>query len=374
MSLLLIIGFLVLFVWLIGASWLLWQMLSQQGRLLSRLEAVEAGQDTAALAPPVRTGEPRPKPSAGAPAVLGSTVTPSTAANEKIELTIGMPTYNDYDGVYFTLQTLRLYQDLSQTELLVIDNYGCPRTQRLVERVFRARYIKSTEVVGTAPPRDVLFREARGEAVLCCDCHVLFVPGVIARLKAFYRAHPDCFNLLQGPMLCDDGKRVATHMKPEWRQQRWGRWDTDPRGQDQDGEPFEILMQGLGVFSCRKQAWLGFHPQFRGYGGEEGYIHEKFRQAGRRCLCLPWLRWMHRFNRPEPVISLDSIEERLRNYVLGHDDLGLDLAPVLEHFVQYLPQERVLAIAEQTLGKPWADSSPLSEGGSHVKDMKERSA
>ena len=46
-------------------------------------------------------------------------------AEREIELTIGMATYNDFDGVYFTLQALRLYQDLEQTELLVIDNYGC---------------------------------------------------------------------------------------------------------------------------------------------------------------------------------------------------------------------------------------------------------
>jgi len=28
----------------------------------------------------------------------------------------------DFDGVYFTLQALRLYQDLANTELLVIDD------------------------------------------------------------------------------------------------------------------------------------------------------------------------------------------------------------------------------------------------------------
>ena len=43
-----------------------------------------------------------------------------------VALTIGMPTYNDFDGVYFTLQALRSYQDLRDTELLVVDNYGCP--------------------------------------------------------------------------------------------------------------------------------------------------------------------------------------------------------------------------------------------------------
>ena len=39
----------------------------------------------------------------------------------------------------------------------------------------------------------------------------------------------------------------------------WGIWASDPRGQDPRGEPFEIPMQGMGAFSCLKQAWLGFH-------------------------------------------------------------------------------------------------------------------
>src|SRR5438477_12942369 len=121
-------------------------------------------------------------------------------------------------------------------------------------------------------------------------------------------------------------------------------------------------MQGLGAFSCLKQAWLGFQPGFRGFGGEEGYIHEKFRQAGRRCLCLPWLRWMHRFGRPRGVPYRLTVEDKLRNYVLGHAELGLDLAPVLEHFAAYLPKARVLAIAQQVLGEARAGSSLVSEG------------
>jgi hypothetical protein len=121
-------------------------------------------------------------------------------------------------------------------------------------------------------------------------------------------------------------------------------------------------MQGLGVFSCRKAAWLSFHPGFRGFGGEEGYIHEKFRQAGRRCLCLPWLRWMHRFGRPNGVQYPLIVEDKLRNYVLGHAELGLDLAPVLEHFAAFLPQERVLAIAQQALGESGTGSSLVFKG------------
>ena len=39
-----------------------------------------------------------------------------------VTLTIGVPTYDDFDGLFFTLQALRAYQDLDDTEVLVVDN------------------------------------------------------------------------------------------------------------------------------------------------------------------------------------------------------------------------------------------------------------
>jgi hypothetical protein len=270
-----------------------------------------------------------------------------------VALTIGMATYNDFDGVYFTLQTLRLYQDLNNTELVVVDNYGCEHTRRFVENWVKGRYILATEAVGTAAPRERVFAEAQGRAVLCCDSHVLFAPGAIARLKAYYRDHPDTRDLLQGPMVYDDLQKISTHFEPVWRAQMWGIWATDPRGTDPEGEPFEIWGQGLGAFSCRRAAWPGFNPRFRGFGGEEGYIHEKFRQAGGRCLCLPWLRWGHRFGRPQGVPYPLTVEDKFWNYLVGHDELDLDLVPVFEHFAEYLPEERVFALAEQALLTGW---------------------
>jgi uncharacterized membrane protein YphA (DoxX/SURF4 family) len=267
------------------------------------------------------------------------------------ELTIGMATYKDFDGLYFTLQALRLYQDLSNTELLVVDNYGCEHTRAFAEGWAGARYVLAREVVGTAAPRDMVFREAAGHAVLCCDSHVLFQPGVIARLRRYYRDHPESSDLLQGPLVYDDGHLVSTHMEPRWREQMWGTWATDPRGLDSEGDPFEIPMQGLGAFSCRRQAWLGFNPGFRGFGGEEGYIHEKFRQAGRQTLCLPWLRWIHRFGRPAGVPFPLRTEDKFRNYLIGHAELGLDHEPVVEHFSRYLQPEQVRLVLQDALGR-----------------------
>ena len=110
-----------------------------------------------------------------------------------VALTIGMPTYNDFDGVFFTVQALRLYQDMVATEILVIDNYGCDHTRPFIENCAdpAIRYLLRAEITGTAPAKDRVFREAQGDAVLCCDSHILFAPDAIARLKAWWRRIPD---------------------------------------------------------------------------------------------------------------------------------------------------------------------------------------
>jgi hypothetical protein len=92
---------------------------------------------------------------------------------------------------------------------------------------------------------------------------------------------------------------------------------------------------GLGLFTCRRDAWLGFSPHFRGFGGEEMYIHEKYRQAGAEALCLPFLRWGHRFGRPNgiPYVKILTRWNKIRNYVIGLQELGLPLDRCYEHFV-----------------------------------------
>ena len=264
------------------------------------------------------------------------------------ELTIGMATYKDYDGVYFTLQALRLYQDVAGVEFLVVDNYGCDNTRRFVTSI-GGRYVRATELVGTAAAKNVVFQEARGNAVLCCDSHVLFPPDVIGRLTRYHREHPESRDLLQGPLVYDDLGVTSTHFDPVWRGQMWGVWASDPRGADPSSEPFDIPMQGMGAFSCRTAAWPAFNPAFRGFGGEEGYIHEKFRQAGGRCLCLPWFRWTHRFDRPAGVPYPLAVRDKIRNYMIGFIELGLDLDPIFEHFAEFTTPEQLDDLYEEAL-------------------------
>jgi glycosyl transferase family 2 len=67
-----------------------------------------------------------------------------------VALTIGMATYNGFDGVYFTTQALRLYQNLEDTEIVVADNDGCETTKQFVEGWTKGRYVLAKDVVGTA--------------------------------------------------------------------------------------------------------------------------------------------------------------------------------------------------------------------------------
>jgi len=229
-------------------------------------------------------------------------------SDKKPFLTIGMATIDDFDGVYFTITSLMIHHAdvMDDCEIVVVDNNPESKQGKLIKdwirgRVPNGRYFAFDAPPGTAQARNEVFRRASGAAVLCLDCHVLLVPGAIQKLIDYYRETPHCRDLLSGPLLLDSGKLAATHQRPQWSEGAWGVWSIDERGKVPDGEPFEIWQQGMGLFSCRKDAWVGFHPEFRGFGGCESYIMEKFRQRGGRVLCCPWLRWTHRFQRPHGV-------------------------------------------------------------------------
>ncbi len=286
-------------------------------------------------------------------------IQPATPRKEyKPKLTIGMATYDDYDGVFFSIQAIRLYHSdiLDDIELVVIDNHPdgpCAEALKKLEREApNYRYVPNNSRRGTTA-KDFVFEEAVGEFVLCMDSHVFVVPGALKRLLDYFDANPQTEDLLQGPLLYDDLKTISTHFNPKWRGGMYGTWDCDERGKDTEAPPFEIPMQGMGLFACRRRTWPGFNPRFRGFGGEEGYIHEKLRQRGGKALCLPFLRWMHRFNRPFGIPYPNNWEDRIRNYVIGFRELGLDTQQIEEHFTTFLGAEqaqRILTTVREELG------------------------
>ncbi len=276
----------------------------------------------------------------------------ATKRGKKRKLTIGMATYDDYDGVYFSVQALQMYHPeiTKECEILVIDNHPdgpCAENLKNMDQyVDGYRYVPLQDIQGTAV-RDHIFIHATGDYVICMDCHVFIVPGAIKKLLDYFDKNPDCQDLLQGPMLYDGLVKCATHLKPVWRDGMYGIWKTDSRGTIPEGNPFEIPMQGLGLFACRKDAWQRFNPHFIGFGGEEGYIHEKFRQAGGRILCLPFLRWLHRFARPMGVPYTLQWKDRIWNYWLGFTELNLEIEPMKEHFRDLLGRDTAQKIFEE---------------------------
>jgi len=258
-----------------------------------------------------------------------------------MKLTIGMPVYDDFNGIWFSVQALRLYhaEAMSDCEILVIDNH--PNTpQGKATRGFIdgwaqgcARYVEVTEAVGTAFAKNQVFAHAHGDAVLCMDCHVLLGPGSVRRLIDFYDQHPSVTDLYCGTLVYDNLINISNDFNDEWSSEMWGTWATNPVGEDPEAEPFEIKAQGKGLFTCKRDAWLGFNQHFRGFGGEEFYLEEKYRRCGHRVMCLPWLRWHHRFGRPEGVPYPLRLFDKARNYLIGHVELGLSQGRLYEHFV-----------------------------------------
>lgn len=273
-------------------------------------------------------------------------------------LTIGMATYDDFDGVFFTTQAIIRYHPeiLPYTEIIVVDNNPdgpCGKdTREYVSQTIKSTYISFSEYNSTCV-RNLVFEHANTPFVLCTDSHVLFESGSLAKLLMYYQCNENTMDLIQGPLITD-GKDSSywTHFEPVWRSGMYGTWGIDKRGENRDGPAFDIPMQGLGVFTCRKDAWLGFNKNFRGFGGEEGYIHEKFRKHGRRTLCLPSLRWVHRFRRPLGPRYSVKWEDRIQNYYIGRLELGMKVNDITSHFMRdfkQFPESKIHELYQKAL-------------------------
>tara|TARA_R110001592_G_scaffold160695_4_gene392975 strand:- start:23309 stop:24625 length:1317 start_codon:yes stop_codon:yes gene_type:complete len=275
------------------------------------------------------------------------------------KLTIGSAVYDDYEGVYFTYQSLRLNnQDIiDDIEFIIIDNNPESVEGKAVKQFCKStsniRYIPFTERRSTAV-RNEIFNNAEGEFCMSIDCHVLFESGTIKRLINYFEKNSKSDDLFHGPMFYDDINKndPVTHMDPVWRDSMFGVWGVDKRGGDPDNKPFEIPMHGCGILAARTDSWLGFSEQFIGFGGEEGYIHEKYRQHKRKILCLPFLRWLHRFNRPRGVPYNLDIKERIRNYIVGYRELDMPLDSILEHFSKTHPHISIQNLIDEIDKKP----------------------
>jgi hypothetical protein len=187
------------------------------------------------------------------------------------KLTIGIPTHNDYDGLYFTVMSLKLHhpniQDIA--EFVIIDNdpdsHLAGPIQNLVQAV-DGKYIPMRNKTSTTV-KWLIPDYAEGEYVLILDSHVLIAPGGIDRLLEYFETNPDTKNLIQGPLLYDDFRTISTSFNPVWSGHMYGQWHYDK--EYEKGEPFEIPMTGAGLFAFKREHFPTLNRDFRGFGCEE---------------------------------------------------------------------------------------------------------
>jgi hypothetical protein len=276
-----------------------------------------------------------------------------------MKLTISMATHDDYDGVYFTIQSLRLHHDLPpSTEFLILDNN--PRSdhgQALLsfsKWVPGARVIPVTDRISSFVKYDA-FRLAQGDVILGLDCHVLLQPGFISSMMDYWRTRSDSRDLLTGPLLYNDLKATSVKMEPCWRGHDFGIWGNDPEAMA-TGVPFEVPMMGMGCFSMRRGAVPILASGFSGFGAEEWYLAEKVRQNGGRVMCHPNLGWNHRFDWPKRRFPL-TLQDKVRNYYRGWFDVYQShdhpmLQTMTEYWLTVMPRhklEQLMAEAQMTI-------------------------
>jgi glycosyltransferase involved in cell wall biosynthesis len=245
-------------------------------------------------------------------------------------LSVAMPAYKNAEQVWWTVEALRMYQGLDNKEIFVVDNYGDADTKKVCSDT-KIRYELCNDVNGTGYVRNKIFELAQSDFVLVIDSHVLLYPEAITKLRQWVELNwEDAINLIHGPIVMSALVNAFTHYENKWRADMWGIWPKAVRPSEIPDAPFEIEMMGCGLFGCRRDSWLKFHPDCRGFDGVEGVIHEKYRRAGRKVLCLPFLKWVHKFGNKVQYPLLRS--DKIRNFLLGFEEIGMDPAPVYEHF------------------------------------------
>jgi len=269
----------------------------------------------------------------------------------KCPLTISMATYDDYDGCYFTIQSLRLYQPLPEgTEIIVLDNNPTSAHGKALENLATSvpglRVVPVTDRKSSFVKFDIV-KHAQGDVILGLDCHVLLQRGFIAAMMEYWASNADSTDMLTGPLIYNDLKSLSVKMEPRWRGHDFGCWASDDEAMN-EGVPFQVWMQGMGCFSFLRKNFPVINPSFSGFGAEEWYVAEKVRQNRGRVMCHPAMGWNHRFDWPQRTFPL-RLADKVRNYYLGWLELygSLDHSMIVEmtnHWRTQMPAAELEAV------------------------------
>ena len=262
------------------------------------------------------------------------------------KLTIGMAVYDDYNGVYFTIQSIRAnmmnYRFSAHThkeiDFVVVDNNPESDQGKATCQFCKnvgVNYVPYSTVRGTAAAKNQVFKHAQTDWAMCVDSHVILNYETVDSLLSF--ANNDVFKrktLYHGRLVLDKFNEGYDYMDPVWRGGMYGVWG-DPvkiheKANSSDSSKEnpedvvttvfggEIPMHGMGLFLMHREDWPEFHEDMTGFGGEEGYIHEKVRAQGGEIMLAPNILWVHRFhNQGLPTAYPNFWHERIRNYYIG---------------------------------------------------------
>lgn len=237
----------------------------------------------------------------------------------KQPLTIALATYSDLDGAIFSIQHARFLPDFLPADRFVVvnNNPHGPETPVLRDFCNKADVIYvENPINSTSLSRELAIQSAPTDVVVIIDSHVLIAPGSLYVIRQYLSNPENERNLLHGLSLSDNLAPGGWSWLPFWRAEMLGIWSPHP----EPDQPTEIWGAGLGLFVINKNFWPHFHPLHRGFGGEEGYIHEKIRRNGGKVIFHPSIRFWHRYYRVAVPYPL-SKQDKIRNYLLHFFDL-----------------------------------------------------
>lgn len=264
-------------------------------------------------------------------------------------LTIGLTHYSDYAGAWATLMDLFVHQkeNLNDCEFVIVDNNpGSSDGKDLRDFVrysminwpcVRSRYIPYSKKQGISAARNEVFNQAEGEYILCLDCHVILEPNGVDHLLDYLTLKLKPRDLITGPAVMADCKTIETHQAKQWSTWGYGVWRSTDDLEERTW-PFEIEQSGLAVFCSSKESFPGFHPDAKGFGCVESVFCEKYRRNGNKVLCLPQLKWYHRYEKHSKKPYGVRDYEVARNHILEFRSVDWDIQTVINHFAPRLNQ------------------------------------